>query len=76
MTATPGDTKPCIYTGCSGTMEFAVEAKLEEALRWVCSASPKHSQQPAANRRAETGAAAIRAGAAWDDDGGGGKPGA
>ena len=74
MTAARGDTKPCIYTGCSGTMQFDRGVKVEDALRWACSESPKHLQRPADTRKAERATAAVRAGAGWDDDGGGGKP--
>ena len=73
MPAARGDTKPCIYTGCSGTMQFARRPEPEEAMGWMCSVSGKHFQRPAGTRSAEGATAAVREGAAWDDDGGGGK---
>ena len=76
MTASRGDTKPCIYTGCSGTMQYArgEAQRPEERVGWMCSASRKHVQRPAETRSVGRKTAAARAGAGWDDDGGGGRP--
>ena len=73
MTVARGDTKPCIYSGCSGTMQFARESKTEEAQAWLCSASPKHVHRPADIREKERAAAIARSAGGWEDDGGGGR---
>jgi hypothetical protein len=49
MAASRGDTKPCIYSGCSGTMQFKRPTE-QDAQTWLCSVSPKHLQRPAENR--------------------------
>jgi hypothetical protein len=47
-----GDTKPCIYSGCSGTMQFASEPVKGRggAHEWVCSTTAKHVHRPVASR--------------------------
>jgi hypothetical protein len=50
MTAARGDTKACIYSGCSGTMQFARGAQSEDALAWLCSLSVKHVHVPGKRR--------------------------
>ena len=51
MIAAQGDTKPCIYSGCSGTMQFAAPAQSEDAQAWLCSVSTTHVHVPANQRK-------------------------
>lgn len=68
MTAAPGDTKSCIYSGCSGTMHFARGAQSEDAQAWLCSVSTKHVHVPANQRKEDRPATTARANSSPDDD--------
>ena len=63
MTVTRGDRKPCIYSGCSGTMQFARQATGREAQGWVCSTTANHFHRPLGTPPvgAGTEASALRA---------------
>lgn len=67
-----GDQKPCIYTGCSGTMQFGRETTRDHSglQGWTCSATASHFHRPLANRAAaQPTTKATSAGA--DQDGSG-----
>ena len=56
-----GDTKSCIYSGCSGTMQFARGAQSEDAEAWLCSISTRHVHVPAGQRKEDRSGATAPA---------------
>ena len=75
MTSARGDSRPCTYTACSGTMQFRREPLPQTSSTtnvdergWVCSENLGHFQR--ASERPDADAGENSAHARWGDDGG------